>query len=77
MKDSYYIKGYLDKLIETTNKVRALGTNLYDNRLVQKIFVSMIERYEATIASLENTKDLSQIKVIELVSALQHKRGGD
>ncbi|XP_020263298.1 uncharacterized protein LOC109839281 [Asparagus officinalis] len=48
-----------------------LGTDLSDNRLVQKILVSLPERYEATIASLENTRDLSQIKLAELVSALQ------
>ncbi|XP_038904232.1 uncharacterized protein LOC120090575 [Benincasa hispida] len=71
MKDSESIKEYSDKLIGITNKERALGTNLSNNRLVQKILVSIFERYEATIAFLENTKDLSKLKVIEVVSALQ------
>ncbi|XP_038904510.1 uncharacterized protein LOC120090887 [Benincasa hispida] len=71
MKDSEPIKEYLDKLIGISNKARALGTNLSENRLVQKILVSIPERYEATIASLENTKDLSKLKVIEVVSDLQ------
>ncbi|XP_038885820.1 uncharacterized protein LOC120076114 [Benincasa hispida] len=71
MKDSESIKEYSDKLIGIANKERALGTNLSDNRLVHKILVLVPERYEATIASLENTKDLSTLNVIEVVSALQ------
>ena len=51
-----------------------LGTDLSDNRLVQKILVSLPERYKATIALLENTINLSQIKLAELVSALQEPK---
>ncbi|GAV62041.1 DUF4219 domain-containing protein/UBN2 domain-containing protein [Cephalotus follicularis] len=71
MKESETIKEYSDKLISIANQARVLGTDLSDNRLVQKILVSLPERFEATIASLENTKDLSQIKLEELLSALQ------
>ncbi|XP_030470413.1 uncharacterized protein LOC115688660 [Syzygium oleosum] len=71
MKESETIKEYYDKLISITNQARVLGIDLSDNRLVQKILVSLPERFEATIASLENTKDLSQIKLAELLSALQ------
>ncbi|PKI46771.1 hypothetical protein CRG98_032843 [Punica granatum] len=62
MKESESIKEYSNKLIEIANQVRILGTDLSDSRLVQKILVSVPERYEATIASLENSNDLSQLK---------------
>ena len=71
MKESKTIKEYSTKLVDIASKVRMLGTDLFDNRLVQKIIVSLLERYEATIASLENTTNLSQVKLAELVSALQ------
>ncbi|XP_020254354.1 uncharacterized protein LOC109831443 [Asparagus officinalis] len=71
MKESETIKEYSTKLIDIANKARMFGTDLSENRLVQKILVSLPERYEATIASLENTRDLSPIKLAELVSALQ------
>ncbi|XP_016669911.2 uncharacterized protein [Gossypium hirsutum] len=71
MKESESIKEYSDKLIDIANKVRACGADLSDSRLVQKILVSVPEKYEATIASFENTKDLTQLKVVELISALQ------
>ena len=71
MKESETIKEYSDKLIGIANKVRVLGTELTDSRLVQKILVTLPEWFEATIASLENTKNLSDIKLAELLSALQ------
>ncbi|XP_017640178.1 uncharacterized protein LOC108481577 [Gossypium arboreum] len=70
MKEFESIKEYSDKLIEIANKVRVLGTNLSDSRLVQKILVSVLEKYEATITSFEKTKDLTQLRVVELISAL-------
>ena len=33
--------------------------------------VTVAKRYEATITTLENTKDLSQISLAELLNALQ------
>ena len=41
---------------------------------MQKILVSLPERYESTIDLLENTINLSQIKLAELVSALQEPK---
>ncbi|XP_061348972.1 uncharacterized protein LOC133294328 [Gastrolobium bilobum] len=71
MNESETIEEHSDKLISIANQAKILGTDLSDNRLVQKILVFLPERFEATIASLENTKDLSQIKLTELLSALQ------
>ncbi|XP_047264145.1 uncharacterized protein LOC124896603 [Capsicum annuum] len=71
MKKFKTIKDYSDRLLLIANKVRILGTELNDNRIVQKILVTLLERYEATIASLENTKDLSNLSLTELLSALQ------
>ncbi|XP_021616551.1 uncharacterized protein LOC110617853 [Manihot esculenta] len=71
MKESETVKVYVERLSGIANKVRILGDKFMDNRIVQKILVSLPERYEATIASLENTKDPSNITLAELVSALQ------
>ncbi|XP_016679246.1 uncharacterized protein [Gossypium hirsutum] len=71
LKDSESIKEYSDKLIDITNKVRVLGTDLSNTRMVHKILVFVLEKYEATISSLEKTKDLTQLRVVELISSLQ------
>ena len=53
------------------NKVRLLGNDFSDERIVQFFLVSVPERYESEISSLEETKDLSSISLVELVNALQ------
>jgi len=39
--------------------------------VVEKVLVSLPERFEAMISSLEDSKDLSQITIMELMNALQ------
>jgi len=59
-------------LLGIANKIKLLGKEFPDSRLVEKILVTVPERYEASsIASLENTKDLSTITFIEVIHALQ------
>ena len=48
-----------------------LGTDFSESRIVQKILVTDPIRFEASITSLENTKDLSKITLAELVSSMQ------
>ncbi|KAA8519315.1 hypothetical protein F0562_013571 [Nyssa sinensis] len=71
MKDFETIKDYSDRLLSIANKVRLLGSGFTDSRIVEKILVTVPERYEATITTLENTKDLSKISSAELLNALQ------
>ena len=63
IKESETIKDYSDRLLSIANKVRLLGSKLNDSRIVEKILVTMPERYEAIVTILENTKDLSKISL--------------
>ena len=71
MKVAETIKEYSNKLLGVVNKVRLHGKEFSDERIVEKIIVSVPERYESKISSLEETKDLSSISLVELVNALQ------
>ncbi|KHN26077.1 Retrovirus-related Pol polyprotein from transposon TNT 1-94, partial [Glycine soja] len=71
MKESEIIKEYANKLLSIANKVRLLGSEFSDSRIVEKTLVTVPKRFEATITSLENTKDLSKLTLAELVNALQ------
>ena len=71
MKESQTIKDYAKQLLIIANKVRLLGKEFSDERVVQKNFVTLPKKYEATISSLENSKDLSSITLAELLNALQ------
>ena len=63
-------KEYADRLRGIINKVRLLGFKFYDSRIIQKILVTIPEKFETTISSLENAKDLSKISLAELLNAL-------
>lgn len=52
MKESETIKEYSDRLLDIGNKVRLLGSQFLDSRIVEKILVSVPERYEASITTL-------------------------
>jgi len=71
MKESKSVKEYSDRLLSIANKVRLFGYVLNDSRIVEKLLVTVPERFKATITTLENTKDLSKISLAELLNALQ------
>ncbi|XP_022926226.1 uncharacterized protein LOC111433407 [Cucurbita moschata] len=71
MKEFESVKEYSDRLLNITNKVRLLGSVLNDSRIVEKLLVTVLEKFEATITTLENTKHLSKISLTELLNALE------
>ena len=71
LKELDTIKEYSDKLLSIDNKVRLLGSEFFDSRLVQKILMTISKRFEATITSLENSIDLSKISLAKLLNVLQ------
>ncbi|XP_060671820.1 uncharacterized protein LOC132803256 [Ziziphus jujuba] len=74
MKETETIKDYSDKLLGILNKVRLLGKDFSDEGITQKILVTLPEKYESKISSLEESKDLSSISLAELVNALQAQK---
>ncbi|XP_010542108.1 PREDICTED: uncharacterized protein LOC104815425 [Tarenaya hassleriana] len=73
MKPNETVKVYVDRLINSVSKIRILGTEMTDEKIVQKVMVSVPERFEATLASLENTKELSQLKLLKFLVLCKRK----
>ncbi|KAJ8773159.1 hypothetical protein K2173_028336 [Erythroxylum novogranatense] len=71
MKESEIAKEYSERFLDIVNKVRLLSTSFDDSRIVQKILVTAPENYEASIAVLENIRDLSTITLAELLNSFQ------
>ncbi|XP_023520734.1 uncharacterized protein LOC111784185 [Cucurbita pepo subsp. pepo] len=71
MKESESMKEYSNRLLSIANKVRLLGYVLNDSRIVEKLLVTVPEKFEATITTLENIKDLSKISLTVLLNTLQ------
>ena len=71
MKELETIKDYSNRLLSIVNKVRLLGTDFSDSRIVQEFFTTVPEKFETIISSLENSKDVSSITLVELLNTLQ------
>lgn len=61
MKDNETIKEYTDKFMEVINNTGLHGEKLSDQKVVERVLVSLPKRFESKISSLENSKDLSKI----------------
>ncbi|RVX18179.1 Retrovirus-related Pol polyprotein from transposon RE1 [Vitis vinifera] len=71
MRESDAVKDYAAQLLSIADKVRLLGKEFSNEKIVQKILVTLPEKYETTISSLENSKDLSTISLTELLHSLE------
>ncbi|XP_022728813.1 uncharacterized protein LOC111284409 [Durio zibethinus] len=74
MKDSKMIKDYSDRLFSIANKVRLFASEFTDSRIVKKILVTVPERYEATITTLEKYQGSIKIFLVELLNTLQAQK---
>ncbi|XP_040955994.1 uncharacterized protein [Gossypium hirsutum] len=77
MKESEIVKVNSNRLMNVVNQIRLHGEELLDKRIVEKVLVSVPERFESKISSLEDSKDISKLTLIEVVNALQaleHRR---
>ena len=62
---------YSNRIALIVNKIRSLGEEFLDARIVEKVLVTLPKRFESKISSLEESRDLSQISLAELMNALQ------
>jgi len=61
MKNLETINEYSNRFLSIVNYVRLFGAGFFDFRIIQKILVTILEKFEATILFLKNSKDLSSI----------------
>ena len=71
IKDSESIKEYMNIVMNVVNQIRLLGDEFPESRIVEKVLVTLPERFESKISLLENSKDLLKLSLSELANALQ------
>lgn len=76
MKDNEYVKDYSGRLMDVANQMRLLGELFTDQKVVEKIMVSVPQKFEAKISAIEESCDLQNLTITELTSKLyaQKKR---
>ncbi|KAL0397757.1 UNVERIFIED_CONTAM: hypothetical protein Scaly_0224100 [Sesamum calycinum] len=71
MKDSETIDEYYTKVRELVNQLKAYGRNIPEKRVVEKLLISVTEKYDPVVTTIEETKDITTLTVTELVGSLE------
>ena len=70
MKDAETVKNYSGRLMDTVNQMRLLGDVVEEQKVVEKIMVSLPQKFEAKISAIEESCDLNRLSIAELTSKL-------
>ncbi|CAL9013160.1 unnamed protein product [Prunus brigantina] len=71
MNDSETLSGYIAKLFDLINQMKSYGEDLSNQRIVQKLLISLPKSYDSIAAVIENTKDLDTIDAQDVVAILK------
>ena len=67
MEESETINDFTIKLINMSNQLRVHGEDKTDYQLVQKVLISLPQKFDSIVAVLEQTKDLSTLSMTVLI----------
>ena len=70
MKDDEGVKAYSTRLMNIVNQIRLHGDDFRDHRVVEKILISLPNKFEAKVTAIEESCDLNKLTIAELVSKL-------
>ncbi|KAM1262144.1 hypothetical protein ACFX2G_027916 [Malus domestica] len=71
MRDDESLSSYLTRLNELINQMRTFGESLSNERLVQKVLISLSKPYDSICLVIENTKCLETVELQEVVAILK------
>ena len=70
IKHGESVKDYSSKVMEVVNQMKIYGDTILDQRIVQKVLVSLTKHFDTIVSINEETRDLSSLSVIELFGSL-------
>ncbi|XP_048319556.1 uncharacterized protein LOC125418898 [Ziziphus jujuba] len=71
MKEDETLSSYLTRLNDLINQTKTFGEVLSNERMVQKVLISLTKAYEPICLVIENTKDLETVEFQEVVAILK------
>ncbi|XP_078166504.1 uncharacterized protein LOC144561415 [Carex rostrata] len=71
MKNSEKIKEYFSRVIEIINQMRKYGKDISDQKVVEKILISLTDKYDYIITAIEKSKYLSTLSIQQLMSSFE------
>ncbi|XP_017979881.1 PREDICTED: uncharacterized protein LOC108662806 [Theobroma cacao] len=70
MKESQIVCEFIEDVMKLVNQIRLMGDSFTDVKVVEKIMMSLPERFDTRVASLELVKDISELTISDLDNAL-------
>ncbi|CAL2265198.1 unnamed protein product [Prunus armeniaca] len=71
MQDNESLSGYITKLLELVNEMKSYREDISDQRIVQKLLISLSREYDSIAEVIEETKDTETIGVQEVIGSLK------
>ncbi|KAM1032295.1 hypothetical protein ACFX2I_035891 [Malus domestica] len=71
MRDDESLTGYLTRLNDLINQMKTFGEALSNERLVQKVLISLTKMYDPICLVIENTKCLETVELQEVLAILK------
>jgi len=71
MKESETIKDYYSRIKEIVSQMRAYGETILDKKIIEKILISIPQKYDAIATAIEQTKDSATLSVTQLMGSLE------
>ncbi|CAL2257906.1 unnamed protein product [Prunus armeniaca] len=71
MRDNEPLSVYLTRLNELLNQMKTFGESLSNERLVQKVLISLSKVYDSICLVIKNTKSLETVELQEVITILK------
>jgi hypothetical protein len=71
MLEDEAFREFYTNMSDLRNSMVSLGKSISDVKLIQKILRSLPERFKIKVTTIEESKDLEEVKIEELVGSLQ------
>ncbi|KAM2281063.1 hypothetical protein ACFX1S_041706 [Malus domestica] len=71
MRENELLKDYFTRLCDVVNKMKTHGEELLNERVVQKLLISLTKPYDLIVSVIEETKDIETLSVQDLMASLR------
>ncbi|KAK3033368.1 hypothetical protein RJ639_034418 [Escallonia herrerae] len=71
MKESETLTEFFTRFVDLVNQMKTHGEEISDRRMVKKILICLLERFDPKVAVIEETRDIEKLSVQDLIASLK------